>query len=394
MTPLEFAFGRLLKKLPDARFVQKAAVATGRLPWEDAEQEVHYVSIYRHAIASNFLPMHGFNFIISNGFLTSHAYNIALAWSMLSGPTEGDGDLYLTLRHNYKKFYAESILGERNCLIGRALLIETLMFEQDCMRPIFAKVESAPELREKALVIAHLIVSFVNWHEMTHYFMHRSSRNTLRELAQAFDGEAGEAYARIAQAHGADLAEEVACDLSAVHQLLTSADEPFASWSDVERARLVAFSVMVISDLVSLEGSARETAKAARADDAQISLGSELRPQNAFNYSIGRWPPMEIRVNEVLGVLERHSSRLGHDLYGDRSRDVGFPLPESTRKTLARVWEDFMSPGAAGDKRATDAQQRGLAQLLAEALHGYDGGAEHLLWRSKRFSVGGRKIDP
>jgi hypothetical protein len=35
-----------------------------------------------------------------------------------------------------------------------------------------------------------------------------------------------------------------------------------------------------------------------------------------------------------------------------------------------------------------------MAQLLAESLHGHDKGAEHLLWRSKRFFQGGKDIDP
>jgi len=80
-------------------------------------------------------------------------------------------------------------------------------------------------------------------------------------------------------------------------------------------------------------------------------------------------------------------------LYGD---DGAFPLPESTRAELLSAFDrfgDLIEPVGAG-MTGTDIHRRGLAQLVAESLHGHPSGAEFLLWRSKRFSVGGEPIDP
>ena len=156
---------------PRARFFQTSEVAAGRLSTEHEDQAFQYVALYEHRIGISVRPIGDHVFIISNGFLTSHAYNLALTWLWrYRAPGPERAGLGAALRHNYKKFFAECVLAHENRLIGRALLIETLMYEQDLMQPMFDAVAADPGLGQIASEIAQLMSSLAAQHELTHYW--------------------------------------------------------------------------------------------------------------------------------------------------------------------------------------------------------------------------------
>jgi hypothetical protein len=58
-------------------------------------------------------------------------------------------------------------------LVGRAWLIETILYEQDLMKNAFAGVLNHA-LEEQAGQIASLASGIISYHELTHYFEARS----------------------------------------------------------------------------------------------------------------------------------------------------------------------------------------------------------------------------
>ena len=82
----------------------------------------------------------------------------------------------------------------------------------------------------------------------------------------------------------------------------------------------------------------------------------------------------------------------GLQMYGS---DGIFPLQRERLQLLDAAFFGFAENGVSGGVHSgTDGTGRGIMQLMAEALSGHDLGVEHLLWRSKQFSVGGQQVDP
>jgi hypothetical protein len=378
---------RLLSALGPARFVQFAEIdATA-----DGEEGFHYVSLYLHRIGNQFRVIDGEAFIISNGFLSSHAYNLALVHLFHAG---GDpAGRTAALKHNYKKFFAECVLGVRNCLMGRALLLETILFEQDLMKPLFASLEDNPGRSAAASEVATTMSMLLSQHELGHYQDRRSGGRLRADAADAFGGRLEAMVARTEQAHGPEPATELLCDGVAAWLSLTADSEAPAEDERLVRLRMIALGFLCFADLTALQKSADLTARASRGEDAGIRLGSEIRSKEAFGYTIVRDPAMDLRARAVVDLCEAEARSRGAELFGEDGR---FPLPRSIAADLAAAFRTFAeeAPGPISGLTGTDLQRRQLVQLVAESLHGHEAGAEHLLWRSKQFSVGGQAVDP
>ena len=393
---------RVIKSLrschPRARFFQVGEVAAGQTDNEDQEQKFQYVSLYEHKITNSFEPLRGHLFIISNGFLASHIYNFALVWVWYNCFENTSSEwLDAALRHNMKKFFAECLLSERNALIGRALLIETLMYEQDLMKPIFSAIEEKPNLKQMAEDLAHIMSITMSHHELGHYFLHRSTDESRKHFLDFFSGKVKLLIDRVFDSFerkpAEAISEEIICDAVAAHHSIKGENEILDKYDEVTRARMTAFHFMIFTILVSLEKSAHATADMCAEEDAVINLSSEKRPKIQFSFSQGLCQVTDFRANEIIKLIATEFEDKGKSLFGE---DGGFPLSIETLKIIRHSFERFaeeISP-LDGGLTGTNIHRRGLAQLLAESLHGHDQGAEFLLWRSKKFSVGGEAIDP
>lgn len=388
---LAVAVGRLKLKLPTGyRLLQ---VGDDAIPTGQADGlPLHYVSLYAHIFGLSLVEAGGRLFIISNGFLASHAYNLALV--MLHHGARGEAALLTALRHNFKKIYAECALYRGNCLIGRALLIETIAYEQDVMRPLFAAAASDPALGARARIISNVMAAIVGGHELGHYFERLDPAGWLDELAMLGDGSLARLVVQRQQSVAGKLAIETACDgVGAWSVWRADSDYAEAVPDQIDRLRLCAFAFLCFGELFSLQRSAWFAADQAKTEDQAIALGSERRTALQFSLPRGRDAAMDDRVGAMLGYFEAEAAKLGGALYGD---DGFFPLRRGDAGVLRQAFETFDAlaeddpPGLGG----TDLHRRGLAQMMGEALHGHPGGATHLLWRSKRFLQGGQDIDP
>lgn len=390
MMSLAQAKRRVTLCLTGARFLQFGPVEAGRLDHEDAEEIFLLGSYYAHRIDNQFLPVGPYRFILSNGFLASHAYNLALVLLVFR---DDRAALSRAFRSNMKQFYADCCLDTKNCLIGRALLIEVLCYEQEDRRHIFERKTS--EIEQIARRLSLIMGQLPNLHEMAHYFEHRAAAQWEELLRTLDDGRLAERFEvwRAGYPHPPDLATELCCD--GIAALLSLADREDAIESDpLIRARMTAFGFLCIAELTSLQRCAQESAREADAEDQHIQPGSEMRTAGTFSFRIGRDALMDLRCAEMIALIEEEVSRQGRTLYGE---DGTFPLPRDTADLLRAAFEQFMDTDLSHEApagTATTAAQRGTAQLIAESLHGWDIGAEHLLWRSKRFTIGSQPIDP
>jgi hypothetical protein len=330
---LDAAVARLRLTCTKARFFQVGKVAAGRLDNEPAEQKFHYVSLYDHCIGTAFRQINGINFIISNGFLASHAYNLALtlAWRQ----ADSAAVRLAALRHNYKKFFAECVLRARNRLIGRAMLLETLLYEQDLMAPMFAAARHDPKWAETAGVVANLMTSLPGYHELAHYFRRRGGADQFRDAERSlFAGSAAPMLAVLERQYGGAFAEEVRCDAFAAHQAVCSLEGGATEYDLTTQARMIALAFLLFAHLVSLEKSAQATATANTEEDHVIDLASEIRPKTPFTFVQGRSQDHDVRTRSIVDLLNRYLDDRGKALFGD---DGPFPLPTSVPDELRKA---------------------------------------------------------
>jgi hypothetical protein len=386
------AIRKLKLRLPGAgkaRFFNFAPIDAGRLESETVEQIFFLGSYYAHCIRNQFFEIDGFKFVLSNGFLASHAYNLALLWMT----SEGDQRM-VRLRHNFKKFYAECALFQRNCLIGRALLIETLAYEQGVMQPIFAEKATDAFLNKKANMLASIMSDILNSHELCHFFIKRSPSTWEKEIGELYDGALGETYKNLRNTGDITNSIELMCDGYGAYSIWNAESSYQVEIPNLlTRLRLCAFGFLCFGELLSLQISAWYGAKQSAEEDLNINLASDKRTKAQFSIFRGRDAAMDRRVANILVLLEGEATKRGMSLYGE---DSYFSLPHNSHQILREAFESFddLTKNELAGLDGTDVGRRGIAQLLAESLHNHPLGVEHLLWRSKQFAVGGAALDP
>ncbi|MEO1748599.1 MAG: hypothetical protein AAFR27_08280, partial [Pseudomonadota bacterium] len=230
--------------------IQHDAVEAGQLDDEQEAQQFIYAALYDHRLTNGFWPF-GENgeskVIISNGFLGSHAYNNAL---VLLHSDDDETIIQSRLRYNFKRFFAEVLLNEKNMLIGRAFLIEALAYEEPAMVTLFNDIKADQQLNDTARQLALAMQGIISKHELAHYFMHRNAQETVAKVASMFSGELGKRYQALLEADGdqtisgAGFAEEFLCDCMAAHLTINDPDSDFWSTEDRHRMTYMAFAIL------------------------------------------------------------------------------------------------------------------------------------------------------
>jgi hypothetical protein len=388
---LQRALARLERLHPHARLWSHGTVDAGRVGDEREDQSFINVFLYEHDITEHFRPLGGYNFIITNGFLASHAYNLALVW------LQGQADRQLRrarLRHNFKKFYAETMLHARDVMLGRALLLETLAYEQELMAPIFEAAKADSDLNARASTLASAMTGLAQHHELGHYLQGRSPAEFVAGIPKLLNGCLTPVVADLQQRYAERHVEEVICDGIAAHIGIHGLDDYRPSDAELTaRLRWTTFGLQVFYRLMNLRVSAHLTAMEHPDDRDAIRLGSEIRPKNQPTFSLGRQPEVQLRATAMMLALDAFAKQRGVPLYGD---DGGFPLSPEAWEDLEHAFEQFGDEAPPGTPAhlGCDARGRGIMRLIAEALSGHPGGSEHLLWRSKTFARGRTPVDP
>lgn len=336
-------------------------------------------SIYDENIDAVLLrsSQHG-NVVANNTYLASFAYNVALVWlnyghEYIKLADNADCVLARLLRYNFKKFFAEQILCRTNNVFGIAIFLETLLYQEREMRPIFAAAKADGVLSRKFEYFAQLMSGIFLFHEIGH-LVHDARKDVFEGLLTDEIGEGGSIpFEPVWKNYNEAAKIEFWCDAFAV--VVKSKDKPdFADQGFVLRS--IAFGFIVCACMMGLEKSAAETARqhpASRDLDVLDEIHADLP---GASFVIGRDEFLLARAQSAISICQSLARAAGIELF---QPDGAFPLPKNTIDVLSNFTLSVVD--------WDDSAARGLCELLARALHDNDRGLEYLKLRSKVFKM-------
>ncbi len=359
---------------PFAKFIAVSHTSDFMLPEAEIGEGFFTANLYDERIDANMIVTGRGRVMIQNTYIASFAYNLFLCWLHAHRSPAAAPMLDALLAHNFKKFYAEQAYRRVNCIPSRALLLETLLFEQAMMVPVFAAKEADPKLAADADAAAGLMSFALSMHELGHYYMETKPAQW-NELTQAEPDTIGALYATVVAKHPGAFVLEFQCDAYAVIGCLRQyggrVGEAFA-------LRAIAFAFAAYSAMYTAAASATATAALWAAGPAERVDFTDIAPMPHVDHDT-KW---EIdgqflnRARLVGQLCERLASKRGITLFG---ADDPFPLP-------ATILTDLMGyVGRVFD--SLDDNARRMSNLVAQSLHGHDEGMEYLYLRSKVFTT-------
>ncbi|WP_457326468.1 hypothetical protein, partial [Roseateles sp. P5_E11] len=178
------------------------------------------------------------------------------------------------------------------------------------------------------------------------------------------------------QSGDAGIAEEVFCDLNAVHEAVFSTGSPLSDLELYLRLRVALFGFVCVSFLSLLSFSARVAAR-------REFLG--MQPADMEDGFAEASRSIRRRMFEVEQVIALYAELRGIPLYG---REASFNLVYSPIPQLLEVLVSFedLSPSMVFGSTLCDAEYRNIARFLALNMLQENSG-HYLLWCSQDLSV-------
>jgi len=345
----------------------------------------YHVNLHDEQIDSNLLiPANGKDtlILIHNTYLSSFAYNLLLCWLYcigLGAKKDCESTLSRLLKHNFKKYFAEQLLSANNNAFSRALFLETLLYEQAWMIPVFEAEASDTKLSRDADLGAQLMSLALSSHELGHLYL-KNSPELWEELLERHAEVLQSLYSHVAQKYSPGLIQEFKCDVIAVVSCL----EQFKSeMSSAFCLRGIVFAFAAFAVLFSLAKSAKKTSKDQKAFPDEIDFKSIEKRHTDYNYSIGLDLDFIERAKLVIEFCKLIAAKSAIDLFGDSG---GFPLPATILDDLLHNVDVVVEND--------DQNARGLSMLVSQSFNEHNEGFDYLVLRSKTFVFGsGRNAD-
>jgi hypothetical protein len=310
--------------------------------------------------------------MIQNTYIASFAYNLFLCWLGHHRNGAEIAPIDSLLAHNFKKFFAEQIYRQTNRIPSRALLLETLLYEQAMMVDVFALKEREAKLSADADAAAGLMSFALSMHELGHYYL-ATQPATWAALIEYAQGAIGPLYERAMRQRGPEFAVEFQCDAYAVvgcfRQYEAHAGPAFA-------LRAITFAFAAYAAMYSAAATAAATARLWDAGPAEQVDFLDIAPMPDVEHDT-EWAfdaPFLARAGLVGELCAALATARGMALYGD---DDPFPLPSTIVKDLTGY------VGKVFD--CADVNARRMSNLVAQAMTGHDQGMEYLYLRRPTF---------
>ncbi len=358
---------------PQARFVKAAYM--DKVKGNDITIDDYYlVSLYDAKIDSVFNQCSLGFYIIDNSYLSSFAYNLYLGIMLYH-----EGDLCIErkiLCHNLKKFYAEQLFNQYNCIFSRAILIETLL-EEENMRAVFSKIKSDNSLSQKAKSVVSIMSSLISFHELGHHIFQNTNgwdlfETKLTQKEQSFIRNMEIKYPRL-------FFEEIKCDMFAVNSCIENMQST-ENFKDI--LNIVVFGYAAFSAMFSLVKSAKATAFDIRQNFIEkVNFNSIKTIHRDYTYTIGIDLDFKERASIMIQycqiIAEKHDIELNENINDNLH-------PNKIIEYLLSALDEIMN--------SANNSIRDFALLFAESLCGHPKGAEFLYLRSKTFTSN-RKLE-
>lgn len=372
MNRIEHAIWIIKNKRENARFVS----GSHSDEFIDKQAELGdgfvYVSLYDEKIDSNVIKTKRGLIIVDNSYLPSFAYNLALSWIFTYGQENIDNaKKNILVKNNFKKFFAEQLLSRHNNSFSRAIFLETLLYEEREMRPVFLAAAEQPAVKGTAELLSQIMSSLVVNHELGHIFLEKAGVDWPSLYGENFD-IISKTIQFAEEAHGNDFATELKCDLIA---LFSTIDLHQKQKGIIFCLRSVAFGFAVFALMGSLTKSAEYTANLHKKIVEQIDLKSIKKNHVEFDYGIGPFLDMIERANMVIQICHELAVLNDCSLFGV---DGEFSLHQGFFEELQFTMETIMS--------TDDIPARELSLMVAQAFDGHPDGINYLYLRSKVFT--------
>ncbi len=334
----------------------------------------YYVNLYDAKIDSNVVTSKRGLILIHNTYLPSFAYNLLLCW-LLCASQEGF-DLRQLLKHNFKKFFGEQLMRANPNIFSRAVFLETLLYEQVCMVPVFEAKSKQPDLDRWATLGSQLMSSAVSFHELGHYYLGRDVR-AWHQVLELFTEIIAPLLDRARERYSALFAVEFQCDTMAVASCL-SQYEKSAGREFCLRATVFAFAAFAV--LSSLTKSAEKTAQDQRSIPDDVDFDSIEKRHRGYDFSLGKDLDFVERARLIAELCEGLAAKDGLTLFGEGG---AFPLPPTIIGDLLAYVDGIMD--------SDDRNAREMSLLVAEAMNEHPRGVDYLFLRSRTFSFGSQR---
>lgn len=364
---------KLVRRLrPNAKFVTVSHSSTFIDQEAQLGEGFYYANLYDEAINAN-LSSGDFGFVlVENTYLVSMAYNLffsVLYCHRLQAPELREE----LLRYNLKKTCAEQLYRQRNGVLSRALLLETLLYEEGIMRPVIATQTTDPPLATLAMSAATNIMLFtLTQHELGHYYA-RTQPAVFQQRVRSGPSSINQVIARIQGSSTPGFLDEFLCDLFGIYNCL---DQKETRHGPAFTLRAVYFAYAAYAVIYALAATAEATAALwpEEGEEAIDFQDISVFPRIEKPYRLAIDQEFVERARLAHEVCDLLAADCGVALYGN---DDPFPLVPSLMHDLFGLADRVFD---CDDQRA-----RNLAYLVARAFHNHDEGMEYLYLRSKTF---------
>jgi len=353
---------------PSAKFTE-VIHSTDFIQEPDYPNDKHYffVSLYDEEIENNFLSSEN-RILVHNTYAGSFIYNLGLCYYFLN--TEKTlSHFHRVLNYNLKKFYAEQLYHYRNCIFSRAILLETLLYEQQDMTIIFDEMVGRKENAAMVHMIENIGTSIFSFHEMGHLFFNHTDYYWDNELEEEYRN-IFDMLVKDRDGLSASQMKELQCDFLGLSACLNGNKAKDA-------INILIFSYCALGILYSLRLSAEDTIKGIGKNYPKEHVNfKKLNPvKYDFEYQIKPDNNMLKRSMIMVKACEIIAETKSLPIY---EKNHSFPLPRNIFSQLLKAIDGIMD--------VDQDYKRSTALLVAEAFHDHAEGMDFLYLRSKKFA--------
>ena len=333
----------------------------------------YYVNLYDENIKASLIDAPQGVILVTNAYVSSTAYNIILAWLFEFRRNNGAvSEASPLVKYNVKKFFGEQLIHQYNNVFSRAIFLETLLYEEQQMRPVFALMDADPAWKATAQSIAEVMGNLIMFHETGHYYF-KYLPEMCNELVEHYGEVAKEFVDSVRREFNPGFSEEVFCDVFAILFRMIDDENDEAAITFTLRSAVMGYSIFAL--LWSLEKSVQKTADKQSKEPDVITLISFERSTQEYSYEPAAAEEMIERARLVTVLCEQLASVHGVNLYG---QDGLLPLRQGTLLYFLNYVNHVIE--------TDQPEQRGMARLVAESLHGHLDGLQYLYLHSKVFN--------
>lgn len=247
--------------------------------------------------------------------------------------------------------------------------METLVFEEPIMLPVFEEKDKDSDLAKKAVNGSSIMSNLVMFHEFGHLALEENP-NSWNEVEQSYFADISNMFSNISYERQGFITE-LKCD---VFGLVFTISQHKDEMGFEECLKAIVFGLASFAVMVSLVESAKVSAKLPENTNEEIDLNSIQSGHYDYKYELAINKEFIERMKLMIQLCEDIATSNNMDIYSDNA----FGLTVTMMTDLFNI-ADIMF-----DTKDENASKKSL--MLARALHNHREGMEYLYLNSRKFT--------